>query len=61
MVDRTKMTDKECIDSLADCIRIVDETKAQLRLYESVLESSQQEFMRRFSPNKDAPMSEDKK
>lgn len=48
MVDRTKMTDKECIESLADCIRVVKESENNLRIYKTVLESSQVEFMRRF-------------
>ncbi len=48
MVDRTKMTDQECVQSLADCHRVVDETKDLLKLYESVLQSSKAEFLRRF-------------
>ena len=48
MVDRTQMSDKECIDSLADCYRVVRETEERLSLYKKVLEESKNEFVRRF-------------
>jgi len=49
MVDRTEDTNQECIDSLIEIIRVVKETKAQLKLYEQVLIESQNEFIRRFA------------
>ena len=49
MVDRSQMTDKECIHSLADCFRVVKEAEDSLRLFKQVLESSKAEFMRRFT------------
>jgi len=52
MVDRSKMTDKECVESLADCLRIVRDTEESLKLYKQVLQSSQIEFMKRFSNTK---------
>lgn len=48
MVDRSKLTDDECIKSLADCLKIVNKLEDDLRIYKSVLKSSEYEFIRRF-------------
>lgn len=48
MTDWSKLSDNEVAEAYAETVRVVNETKEHLKLYEGVLKSAEFEFLMRF-------------
>jgi len=48
MVDWSKFTDSEVVEAYAESIKVVNKTKEELKIYESVMKTAEFQFLVRF-------------